>query len=61
MYDYAFRYIMKDIKIDDNAHEVLLWARERCTQKGIEKPNYSDAIRWMKKNSKLKKRPTNSH
>lgn len=42
---------MKNIIIDDNAHESLLWAKEKCIQNGIEKPNHSDAIRWMKNNT----------
>jgi len=40
--------IMKTITVDENAHKILLWAKEHCHKEGIEKPNHSDAIRWMR-------------
>ena len=39
---------MKTIKTDENAHGILLWAKEQCNNDGIENPNFSDAIRWMR-------------
>ena len=37
---------MKTLKIDENAHAILLAWKERCVEGGIESPSYSDAIRW---------------
>jgi hypothetical protein len=37
---------MKTIKIDNDAHAILLGWKERCVEGGIESPAYSDAIRW---------------
>ena len=39
---------MKNIAIDDNAHRILNWAKERCIEEGIERPNLSDAIRQLR-------------
>ena len=43
---------MKVIRIDTNAHDILLDAKEELKKEGIEKPNLSDAIRWLKKQIK---------
>jgi len=40
--------IMKTIVIDDNAHEILKWAKKNAKKKGIEKPTHSSAIRWLR-------------
>ncbi|MFC2162390.1 hypothetical protein ACFLRF_01800 [Candidatus Altiarchaeota archaeon] len=39
---------MKTITIDDNAHNALMWAKEKCKKEGIEKPSLSEAIRHMR-------------
>jgi len=39
---------MKTITVDDNSHAILLWAKRRTHDDGIENPTHSDAIRWMK-------------
>jgi predicted CopG family antitoxin len=40
----------KTIVIDQNAYEILLWAKEQNVKDGIESPDHSEAIRWLKKN-----------
>ncbi|MFO7881011.1 MAG: hypothetical protein R6U52_00570 [Kosmotogaceae bacterium] len=39
---------MKTVTVDDNAHNILLWAKKQMKSQGIEKPSHSEAIRWMK-------------
>jgi hypothetical protein len=39
---------MKTIVIDQNAHDILNWAKEKAQGDGIESPSHSDAIRWLK-------------
>ena len=39
---------MKTITVDEDAHKILLCAKEQCHNEGIENPNHSDAVRWMK-------------
>ena len=39
---------IKTITVDENAHAILLWAKRRCHDDGIENPTQSDAIRWLK-------------
>jgi|GEM_PF-2156083 len=43
---------MKNLKIDENAHEILVSAREDLEKKGIENPNLSDAIRELDRRAK---------
>lgn len=43
---------MKNLSIDESAHAILKWAKERCNESGIENPNFSDAIRWMREELK---------
>ena len=38
---------MKNLKIDDDAHRILVSAREELEKRGIENPNLSDAIREL--------------
>lgn len=38
----------KTIVVDQNAYDILMWAKEQNRVEGIEKPNHSDAIRWLK-------------
>ena len=40
---------MKTIVIDQNAWEILMWAKEHNKIEGIERPSHSDAIRWLHK------------
>lgn len=39
----------KNINIDDNAHEILLWAKKQLQELGCDSPNLSDAIRYLRK------------
>jgi len=39
---------MKNISIDEDSYEILLWAKKQCKKAGIEHPPFSDAIRWMR-------------
>ncbi|MFH1404432.1 MAG: hypothetical protein ABIH11_09210 [Candidatus Altiarchaeota archaeon] len=39
---------MKNISIDENAHKILLWAKNQCIREGIERPSLSDAVRQLK-------------
>lgn len=38
---------MKNLKIDDDAHRILVSARGDLEKRGIENPNLSDAIREL--------------
>ena len=38
---------MKTLAIDENAHEILMKAKNETKKAGIDKPSHSDAIRWM--------------
>jgi hypothetical protein len=38
----------KNVSVDKNAFNILLWAKKQCQKEGIEKPSHSEAIRWMK-------------
>lgn len=38
---------MKNLKIDEDAHRILLEAKERLKARGIQNPNVSDAIREL--------------
>ena len=38
---------MKTLKIDDDAHRILVSVREDLKKRGIENPNLSDAIREL--------------
>ena len=38
---------MKNLNVDENAHSILIKAKEECTRDGIENPSHSDAIRWL--------------
>jgi len=38
---------MKGMGIDDSAHACLMWAKKKCIEEGVEKPNMSEAIRWL--------------
>jgi len=39
--------LMKVIRIDDNAHDLLNKVKEKMKEIGIENPSFSDAIRWL--------------
>ena len=39
---------IKTITVDENSHAILMCAKRRCHDDGIENPTHSDAIRWMK-------------
>lgn len=39
---------IKTITVDENSHAILMWAKRRTHDDGIENPTHSDAIRWMK-------------
>ena len=39
---------MKTIVIDQNAWDILNWAKSKSEEDGIEKPSHSDAVRWIK-------------
>lgn len=39
---------MKTIVIDQNAWDILTWAKSQSETDGIEKPSHSDAVRWIK-------------
>jgi len=39
---------MKNISIDEDSYEFLLWAKTQCKKSGIEHPSFSDALRWMR-------------
>ncbi len=43
---------MKNLKIDEDAHRILVEARNALEERGIENPNLSDAIRELNKRSK---------
>jgi len=43
---------MRYIRIDNNAWELLNKAKDAMRLFGIEKPSYSDAIRWLVQNLK---------
>lgn len=38
---------MKNLKIDENAHDILTAARDELEKRGVENPNLSDAIREL--------------
>ena len=38
---------MKKIRTDDSAHEILVIVKGEMKKKGIERPTFSDVIRWM--------------
>ncbi|NMG83758.1 MAG: hypothetical protein GIS02_06110 [Methanosarcinales archaeon] len=38
---------MKKIRTDDNAHEILYVVKREMKERGIERPTFSDVIRWM--------------
>lgn len=38
---------MKNLAVDENAHEILMKAKIEAKKSGIDKPSHSDAIRWM--------------
>lgn len=38
---------MKNLKIDEDAHRILMAARDELEKRGIENPNLSDAIREL--------------
>ncbi len=42
---------MKNLKIDKDAHGILVCIREELKEQGIENPNISDAIRELKHRS----------
>ena len=37
----------KTIVVDQNAHDILMKAKNFCRKNGIEKPTHSDAIRFL--------------
>jgi len=37
----------KTIVIDKHAYNILQWAKKQCEKEGIEKPDLSEAIRYM--------------
>jgi len=39
---------VKTITVDEHAHKILLWAKAEARKDGIENPNHSDAIRWLR-------------
>lgn len=41
------RFFMRNISVDNNAHKILLQAKEEAKKTGLEKPSHSDAIRWL--------------
>lgn len=47
----------KCITVDDNAHDILMWAKEQIRKGGVESPTHSDAVRFLKmrKNWRQKK------
>lgn len=45
------------ISIDDNAHDILLWAKEQIRKTGFEKPSHSDAIRYLKIKKNWRQKP----
>jgi len=38
---------MKNLAVDEKAHQILLSAKIEAKKAGIDKPSHSDAIRWM--------------
>jgi hypothetical protein len=40
---------MKTMRIDDNAHELILCVKTRMKAEGLEHPSISEAIRWLAK------------
>lgn len=38
---------MKNLKIDEDAHRILMAARKDLEKRGIENPNLSDAVREL--------------
>lgn len=40
----------KNIRIDENAHNILVKVKEEMKEEGICTPTLSDAIRWLKEN-----------
>jgi len=38
----------RNINIDDNAYSQLAWAKEQIRKDGVDAPNHSDAIRYLK-------------
>ena len=38
----------KTIVVDQNAYDILMWAKEQNEKQGIENPDHSEAIRWLK-------------
>ena len=38
---------MKNISLDDNAHNILMQAKIEIKKTGVEKPSHSDTIRWL--------------
>jgi len=38
---------MKNLKIDEDAHSIIVAARDALEERGIENPNLSDAIREL--------------
>lgn len=43
---------MKNLKIDEDAHRILLSAQNDLKKRGIENPNLSDAIRELDRRAK---------
>lgn len=48
---------MKNLKIDPDAHRILVAAREDLEKRGIENPNLSDAIRELDRRGKGSETP----
>jgi len=40
---------MKNINIDDGAHDILVWAKKQLQGEGFESPSHSDAIRYLRR------------
>ncbi len=48
---------MKNLKIDEDAHRILVEARNALEDRGIENPNLSDAIRELDRRAKGSNQP----
>ncbi len=51
---------MKNLKIDEDAHRILVGVRKTMEDKGIENPNLSDAIRELDSRPKGSNQATKS-
>jgi len=44
---HTFFTMVRTIKIDENAYELINKVKDLMREEGIECPSYSDAVRWL--------------